>query len=261
MLKKSNEQLKANIEKNLKGNYDIHIFDEIKSTNTTLKEMAEAGAKEGTIIIAHKQTEGRGTQGRKFHSPLNGLYISLLVRPNVDIQKSLYITVATAVAVVNAIRKVLGIKCGIKWVNDIIYRNKKVGGILTEGEIESSSNSLKYAVVGIGLNLSKPKGGFSKDIVDIATTLLERDISETEYCKIVAEMVNIAFKLYRNLNKKTFIKKYQTYSVLKKKEIKYAKNGEIHIGKVLRIDNNAKLIVKENKEKIKLCAGEVSLIK
>lgn len=260
MLKESNEQLKANIEKNLKGDYNIQIFDEIQSTNTTLKEMAEHGAKEGTIIIAHKQTNGRGTQGRKFHSPLNGLYISMLVRPTVDIRQSLYLTVATSVAVIIAIRKVLGIKCGIKWVNDIIYDNKKVGGILTEGEIESASNSLKYAVIGIGLNLSKPEGGFPKDIANIATALLD-GISDTDYCELVAAIINNSFKLYKNLNNKKFIKQYQKYSVLKKKEIKYVKNGIIHVSKVLKIDNNAQLIVKENRERIKLCAGEISLTK
>ena len=261
MLKESNEQLKLSIEKKLKKNYSIYIFDELKSTNTTLKEMADLGAKEGTIIIAHKQTEGRGTQGRKFYSPLNGLYLSMLIRPQVDIKKCLYLTVSTAVAVVSAIKKVLGIKCGIKWVNDIIYKDKKVGGILTEGGYENSSNSLKYAVVGIGLNLSKPKEGFSQDIVNIASELVETDISNTVYCELVAEIINKAYNLYKNLNKTNFIKKYQRYSVLNKKEIKYIKNGEIHFGKVLGTSKDANLIIKENGEKIKLCAGEVSLIK
>lgn len=261
MSKKSNEQLKASIEKRLKDDYYIQIFDEVKSTNTTLKEMAEQGAKEGTIIIAHQQTNGRGTQGRKFYSPLNGLYISMLVRPKVDIYKALYLTVATAVAVVVAIKKVLGIKCGIKWVNDIIYKNKKIGGILTEGEIENSSNSLKYAIVGIGLNLSISKEGFPKEIEDIAGTLFEVNISHLTYCKLVAEIVNKTFKLYKKLNKMSFIKKYQKYSVLKNKEIQYIKNGEIHFGKVIGIDKTAKLVVIKDDKKVKLSAGEVSLHK
>lgn len=258
---KHTEQLKAEISKNLKTNFNVYVFDEIKSTNTTLKEMADLGATEGTVIIAKKQTEGRGTQGRKFYSSSNGLYLSMLVRPNFDVQKSLYLTVSTAVAVVKAIKKVLGIKCGIKWVNDIIYQNKKVGGILTEGGYENSSNRLKYAVIGIGLNLSPSKEGFPKDIIDIAGVLSDCKVSEATYCKLVAEIISNAFKLYKNINKMGFIKKYQKCSILNKKEIKYVQNGEVHFGKVVGIDKDAKLVVKESGKKIKLCSGEISLCK
>ncbi len=261
MLGISNEQIQDKILKSLKGNFPVQILDNVESTNLTLKKMAEMQAADGTVIIARQQTAGRGTQGRKFFSPLNDLYMSLLVRPNLDIVKSSYLTVATAVAVVNALKKVLGIKCGIKWVNDIIYKNKKVGGILTEGEMESGSQKLKYAVVGIGLNLAKPKSGFHDEIVGVAGELLSAEITADKYCELVAEIIKNAYRLYQKLGKMKFVRKYQRSSVLKNRNILFAKNGKVHVGQVLGVDKLARLVVKVKGEKIKLCAGEVTIMK
>ena len=261
MLTLSNEQLQTKISSLLKGKFNVLVFDEVESTNVTLTRLARNSVTEGTIVIARRQSAGRGTQGRKFYSPLNGLYMSMLVKPNCAVIKSASLTVATAVAVVDAIKKVLKIKCGIKWVNDIIYQGKKVGGILTEGEVLSGMQILKSAVVGIGLNLSTPEQDYPKEINNVVGTLLTSDNLDNCYCELVAEIVNRAYQLYSKPEQVKYIKKYQKSSVLKHKIIQFVKNGKVYYGKVKGIDKLARLVVKVAGETMKLTAGEVVIIK
>ncbi|MBQ8749957.1 MAG: biotin--[Clostridia bacterium] len=253
-----NMRLKA-IKQHINSNFDIYFYDELKSTNSSLKELAENGAKEGTIVIALKQSEGRGTQGRKFYSPLNGIYMSMLIKSKQS--QPIFLTVSIAVAVISAIKKVTGLKCGIKWVNDIFLNNKKIGGILTEGVFNRSSNKLEYAVVGVGINISVPHNGFDKDIKNIAGALYNNEIDDKIYCKLVAEIIRQSYKQYKQVNRKKLIRKYQSYSILINRDISFVQNNETHIGKVVRISKNGKLVVNENGKNVKLSAGDVKILK
>jgi len=253
------EQMRLKIQTKLGSGFDILVYEKLDSTNTFLKTLVEQGKNDNTIIIAYEQSGGRGTQGRKFFSPRNGLYMSMLL-PNAGIVKSSMITVVTAVAVVDAIRDVLRVDCGIKWVNDIIYQGKKVGGILTEGEYDTGNGKLKYAIVGVGLNLQLPNTGFDKEIQDVAGALLD-EIDDETYSNLVAQIIKNSYAMYSMLEDKKYIKKYQEYSVLNKKTINYIQNGQKKCGIVAGVDEEARLIVYQNGEEIRLCAGEVSILK
>ena len=105
---------------------DISVFSSVTSTNTILKEMAEQGAKEGTVIIAEEQTAGRGRTGKQFYSPKGtGIYISILLRPDKPAEESLFLTTSAAVATARAIEDVSDKRALIKWVNDIYLEDKK----------------------------------------------------------------------------------------------------------------------------------------
>ena len=105
---------------------DISVFSSVTSTNTILKEMAEQGAKEGTVIIAEEQTAGRGRTGKQFYSPKGtGIYISILLRPDIPAEESLFLTTSAAVATARAIEDVSDKRALIKWVNDIYLEDKK----------------------------------------------------------------------------------------------------------------------------------------
>ena len=144
------------------------------STNTELKALAEQGAAEGTVLIAHRQTAGRGRLGRSFFSPPNtGLYLSVLLRPDGSPQESTRITTVAAVAAAKAAEQVCGTKVQIKWVNDLYRAGKKVCGILTEGQPIPNENRLAYAVCGVGFNLCPPKEGFPPEIAPIAGSLTD----------------------------------------------------------------------------------------
>lgn len=256
-----NEEIGSSSNKHIHKKYTVFVFDKLKSTNTTLKRMAELGANEGTIVIANKQSEGRGTQGRKFFSPENGIYISMLMRPKFDVKKSLNITISTAVAVAQAIRTITGIKCGIKWVNDIFYNNKKVGGILTEAHFNKESNSFDYIVVGVGLNLAKTKENFPDDIANIAGYLYNKEVSNEVRNNLMMKIVYNTYKLYNQLKFKTHVKKYSKLLILKNKNIKFEYNREIFIGKAVGVDRFGRLLIVKNHRKLKLSAGEVRLVR
>ena len=137
------------------------FYKKLESTNDTAKQMAKAGIKD-TIIIADEQTKGRGQFERKFYSPPGGLYMSIILHA-LDFT---LITQYAANCVCDTIRHFTGFLPKKKWPNDIMLDNKKICGILVESQKD-------WAVIGIGLNIYMPKGGFNKDISDIAGALFD----------------------------------------------------------------------------------------
>lgn len=147
------------------SNIDIYTYKLVSSTNDVAKTLALNGAKHGTVIISEEQSAGKGRLGRVFYSPANtGIYMSIILRPNLTAMDSVLITTSASVAICNAIQKVTGIECQIKWINDIYLNNKKVGGILTEASTNFESGTIDYLILGIGLNFNKPKESFPKEL-------------------------------------------------------------------------------------------------
>jgi BirA family biotin operon repressor/biotin-[acetyl-CoA-carboxylase] ligase len=144
-------------------------FDSVASTNDLAREMAAGGAAEGTAILAQEQTAGRGRQGRSWTSPPGeGLYLSLILRPNVRPAGSPIITLAAAVAVAETLSIDFNLPVDIKWPNDVLARGRKICGILVESAIERAE--IQYAVMGIGLNISQRE--FPDELKQSATSLL-----------------------------------------------------------------------------------------
>lgn len=145
------------------------VYATLPSTNTALKARAEQGAPEGLTLLAEQQTAGRGRLGRSFYSPAEtGLYMSLLLRPQLPAQEVTALTCCAAAAVAESIEALTGAETQIKWVNDVFLGGKKVAGILTEGSLDCETGFLRYAVVGIGVNLTPPAGGFPPELAQIA---------------------------------------------------------------------------------------------
>lgn len=242
----------------LNGGAEVFVFDELDSTNTYLKSLAADGANEGSIVIAKSQTKGRGRLGRSFLSKNGGLYLSLLLRPQSSAEASLMITSAAAVAAARAIEKICRKSPKIKWVNDLFLNGKKISGILTEGVINPQSGQLEYAVVGIGVNIVEPKDGFG-ELSNIAGAIYSPDEQTDVFCELSAEIVNIFMEYYKALDSKEYMAEYKERSMLIGKDVSYIKDEMLYIARVLDIDNNARLILERNGEKIILQAGEVSV--
>ncbi len=146
----------------------VHHFETLNSTNDLAKELAVQGAPEGALVVAETQTGGRGRLGREWNSPPGvGLYVSLVLRPMLPPMELPQITLTTAVAVVRAVRRVAGLAPGIKWPNDLLINDKKLGGILTE--METESDRIRHVVVGLGLNVNN--SGFPPELAATATSL------------------------------------------------------------------------------------------
>jgi BirA family transcriptional regulator, biotin operon repressor / biotin---[acetyl-CoA-carboxylase] ligase len=143
-------------------------FDELASTNDYARELAIQGVKEGVAVIARKQTAGKGRQGRNWASPIDeGLYLSILLRPQTTPAQGSLITLASAIAVTETLRIDFQAPADIKWPNDVLLNGRKVCGILVESSIEN--NRLQYAILGIGVNLAQK--AFPAELQKTATSL------------------------------------------------------------------------------------------
>lgn len=245
-----------------KTQFDIHVKSVVTSTNTVLKELAKKGEKSGYVLVAEHQTNGKGRAGRSFYSPANtGLYMSLLLRPNISAENSLFITVSAAVAVSRAIEKISNGKTipQIKWVNDIFVNNKKVCGILTESSVDSSG-MLEFAVLGIGINILPPENDFPKELLTIAGSVFSATDDTNLKNKLAAEILKELETLPDSYISESILNEYRKHSMLVGKQV-FVLSGEKKIPcTVLEIDSKARLVVRfENGEKKALLSGEVSI--
>jgi BirA family biotin operon repressor/biotin-[acetyl-CoA-carboxylase] ligase len=144
-------------------------FDSLPCTNDLAWELAESGESEGIAVIAREQTAGRGRQGRAWSSPPGaGLYVSLILRPRVQLAASPIIALSAAIAVQETLEQVYRVPSDIKWPNDVLARGRKICGILVEAAIEA--DKMLYAVMGIGVNLGQSE--FPDELKETATSLL-----------------------------------------------------------------------------------------
>lgn len=236
----------------------IHItrYKEVTSTNAVLKEMALAGAPEGTVILADSQTAGYGRRGRNFHSPTGaGLYMSILLKPSENAEEDLYLTAHTAVAVAKVIEKHTAKKAMIKWVNDVYLNERKVCGILTETFTLNSEYRQKAIIVGIGVNLKEPDGGYPKEIEGIAGAVFEQE-RDCDYFEFVKDILIEFFKDDPDL-----LDDYRARSMLDKKQIVVLREGRADsLARVVGIEDDLGLRVcfSDGREAV-LRGGDVSI--
>ncbi len=145
------------------------IREEIDSTNLQALRLAEGTAPEGTVVIAERQTAGRGRHGRVWRSPPGNIYLSLILRPKIPAGQLGSLTLLAAAATARAVEETLGLKLEIKWPNDLELDGRKLGGVLAEARTESAR--IPYAVVGIGLNAHAPLEVFAGEIDRPVTSL------------------------------------------------------------------------------------------
>ncbi len=253
-----------NIRRKLKGNARsaaIDVRESVSSTNTVLKDIAERGGAEGMVLIAEQQTGGRGRLGRSFLSPAGtGLYMSILLRPKFSAEESLSITTAAAVAAAGAIEAITGREAGIKWVNDVYQNGYKVCGILTEASVDFENGGLRYAVLGIGVNIQEPEGGFPESLRDIAGALYSTEPPAGVRTLLAAEILNRFFEFYGTLTVRPFLKEYRRRSLLTGMNITFTRGDEEKVGTVLGIDDRARLVVRlEGGEETAFSAGEINV--
>jgi len=153
--------------------YTIHRFESVTSTNDVVIGMAEDGAPEGTVVIAREQTAGRGRRGRKWQSSAGGLYLSIVLRPGLPIERHQEIAYVASLAACEAVRRVSGLDARIKQPNDILLNGRKVCGILVEARAARGRGGERArgrpVVVGIGVNVNNAE--FPPEIAGKATSI------------------------------------------------------------------------------------------
>lgn len=238
----------------------VQMLPSASSTNTLLREQANAGAPEGLVILANTQTGGHGRYGRSFFSPADsGIYMSLLLRPRmVSPEQATGLTTMAAVAACEAIEEVSGCKAGIKWVNDVLIAGKKVCGILTEGAFSLENQSMEYVVLGIGINVYPPREGFPEALQDIAGFVLEQQQADGKNA-LAAGFLN-RFLEYYGRNDRDYAQAYRERSVVIGRDIDVISPSGNRRALALDIDRDCRLIVRyETGEIARLSSGEVSI--
>ena len=237
----------------------IIIYDTIGSTNTEAKEYAKSASVPYALFIANGQTAGRGRLGRSFISGHGtGLYMSLLVALDKSIADAVSVTAYTAVIVKRALYELYGIYPSIKWVNDIILSDKKLAGILTEGILEPGTDKLKYAVIGIGLNVSGK--ALPEEIKDIATTLEMCGVSSASREEIAARICELFLRELDKIGTVENATEYRSASCIIGKEVNVIKPHGTYVAKVLDITDKCELVLELPMAKTEiLSAGEVSI--
>lgn len=237
----------------------VTALENTDSTNTCVRRLAEDGAPEGTVVVAAAQTAGRGRSGKSFLSPAGtGLYMSVLLRPQLAMGDALLITTAAAVAVAHAVERVAAVTAQIKWVNDVHVDGKKVCGILTEGALDLENGGLRYAILGIGINICPPAGGFPPELAPIAGALTETG-GEALRAPLAAAVLDEFFALYPHLTEKPFYDDYVSRSLLTGRQIEVLRGGMHLPAMALGIDRDLHLRVRyADGSEENLAAGEVS---
>lgn len=242
----------------------IKIFDSVTSTSTVA--MNETLGDEPIVIIANSQTAGRGRLGRSFFAPADsGLYMSIVFKPSFDLEQATLVTMATAIAVCEAIETLAKVSPRIKWVNDIFVDGKKVCGILTEAATNFESGNIDKLVIGIGVNCYETL--FPADLLDIAAPLA---VERTSFARndLAAAILQNLFQRLDHLGDRALIMDYKKRCFILGKKIIVKPNldaGEAIKARAIDIEEHGGLVVeylqgKMSREMHTITTGEVSIV-
>ena len=229
------------------------------STNTLLRQRAEEGGAEGYVLVATAQTQGRGRRDHQFYSPPDsGLYLSILVRPDLAARDALLLTTCAAASVALAIEDCAGVPAQIKWVNDIFCREKKVCGILTEAALDLETGGLQYAIVGIGVNLFPPEGGFPRNLPQAGAVFAARPQGLEARSRLAGAILDHFFTFYPHLTQRPFFQDYRSRSLVLGREITVLEGGKTRPALALDLEEDFSLRVREADGTVRsLSSGEV----
>lgn len=245
------------------------LWESLGSTNTRAAELAAEGAPEGVIVLARHQMAGRGRLGRTWVSPVDaGLYMSLILRPQQPQSQIPLLTIAAGVAVADAIRSVCDLKVGLKWVNDIIYERRKIGGILAEmpalSRATDAAKQLPQAViVGIGININLKPEDIPEELtnkIDSLAHIKNEDVDPNKVAAAIAGAFEDTSKLLNPSTSQQLTNRWRDLSITIGQMI-VTENSERKLeGKAVDITDSGALIVElSDGSRMTLHAGEISI--
>ena len=238
----------------------LYWYDTIDSTNTKARALAKDGAPHGTVLIADRQTAGRGRLGRSFVSPEGaGVYLSVILRPRCSPAQLMHLTCAVGVAICDAVEKAAGIRPGVKWINDIVWQKKKLGGILTELSVDPKTGMIDYAVVGVGINCLQAE--FPKELESIVSSLATAG-KPVSTDTMAAGVIESLWQMDRLLltEKEHLMERYRSLCITLGQDIRILQPEVTLTGKALKIDSDGALIAQlSDGSQITVNSGEVSI--
>jgi BirA family biotin operon repressor/biotin-[acetyl-CoA-carboxylase] ligase len=218
---------------------DVIYHDTVKSTNDIAKELARRGGKEGTVVVAAEQSKGRGRLNRTWRSPRGGVFMSILLKPDLHPGALSRLTLLSGLAVVRAIKSLYGLAVELKWPNDLIVKDRKLGGILSE--MEGEAQRVNFVVIGIGLNAN------TKVSINTPTTSIKELIGgEVELVQLIREILTHFEQLYEGFlsGSLAFIEEYKDISHTLEKDVKIIQQGGVIIGRAVDIDEDGAMVLR-----------------
>lgn len=230
-------------------------YEECTSTNDLLAELARRGYPEGTVVMARRQTAGRGRLGRRWESPPGGIWMSVLLRPAPAVLRTAGVLLATAsVAACRSLAEVVGLEAGVKWPNDVYWRGRKLGGALAEA-------GSGYVVLGIGLNADFPLQALPAAERERATTVLEA-AGRAPVPELTASLLDHLDRAYRDLQVRgpgPLLQEWRRLATVLGRVVTVTA-GETWTGVAEDIDGEGALLVRRaDGELVRVVAGDVSL--
>jgi len=266
LLKVSDFLIEPEIREGLKtsvlGQRGIVCLKETESTNVHAKAMAVHGTPEGTVIVADSQTQGRGRRGRDWFSPpREGLYLTVILRPQIRPMEAPRLTLMTSVAVAEAIESTTAANCRIKWPNDVLIGGKKVAGILTE--IHSEMDAVNFIVLGIGINVNTPRESFPEELRERATSLFietGRSLSRVTLLQACLERIEAHYEEFNDGRFDDVMARWRERSDIIGREIEVDMINRRCRGVAVEFDADGVLILKdENGNLQRIFSGDVML--
>lgn len=207
----------------------LYCLDQVDSTNTYAKQLAMAGAPDGTVVVSDCQTAGRGRMDRRFESPAGkGIYLTALLRPDLPPERLVPVTALAGVAVCQAVEEVCGVRPLLKWPNDPILHGKKLSGILTELSLEAETGRMQYLVVGIGLNVGQEASDFPPELREVATSLRQELGTAVSRPALAAAEIQALDRLYAALRTGDLAPYLETY-----------RRDCVNLGRTVRLQGSA----------------------
>ena len=239
-----------------------YYFDSLESTQNQALKMADNPTNNGSVIIAEKQTGGKGRSGRKWVSPKGGIWLSLILYPKFDISITTLFPIASSLALSKSIEQVFKISPELKWPNDLTIKGKKIAGMLVDVSLES--NKIEKLVLGVGINFDVDVKSIEKKLKNTSNFYGVASLGDYKKDVKAPYFVQVFFieleKIYESLNKKD-IKKIilewtkRSSTIGKEVEIETV-NGKIK-GNAMKIDDDGALVINSNNKITKIIAGDV----
>jgi len=253
------------IKSKIKGSIgrEIFFYEKVGSTNTVASNLAEQVA-EGTVIIADTQEKGRGRLGRVWVSPPGeNIFMSIILQPQIETKDATLITIMAAVASANALRKTTGLNISIKWPNDLICHERKIGGILTE--LKTDQKGILFSVIGIGINVNTDIDAFPEDVREIATSVKNETGKLFSREEIVAAILNEIHNWYiilKAMKREVLLAEWQRLTSTLGKEVIVVIGQETYKGFAEAIDDEGMLILRlPSGEMKRIHSGDVTVLR
>ena len=233
-------------------------YDEVTSTMEVASRRGREGAPEGLLVVAARQTAGRGRLGRAWSSPEGGLWLSVLLRPNLPLTSLGLVGTCFAVAAAQAATELAQIEVGIKWPNDLVVRGRKLAGLLSESHLQGGI--VDYLVLGMGLNLNVAPEAFPPELQQTATSLLIETGTPVASSEFLPRFLDYSERLYRQLVARLpheIIAGWRKMDSSAGRQVRLALDGVKTEGVALGIDDTGGLLVQVADRTVSVGQGEV----